>query len=172
MERTSLRSLLMLGGGGGGGASNVVTGTFKGTESGAMDVDIPYTGSGYPIAALIFPKGGSTTGDIGLLAQKYAVIIYAIEKNDISETPTYDNTNASANKASVVLQYKNSDTSVSTCSSAQSYSPSVYNNADAEDTYNNMVKFKTDKKMSVYIASTSYGFAKDIEYTYYVIYSE
>lgn len=41
-------------GGGGGGSSNYVKGTFKGTTTGtAMDINIPYTGNGYPIASFI-----------------------------------------------------------------------------------------------------------------------
>ena len=42
-----------------GGATNLVTGTFKGTTTGAaMDVPLNYTGSGYPILTVIYPKGG------------------------------------------------------------------------------------------------------------------
>lgn len=51
----------------GGGASNIVQGTFtsSATRAGNVTVNIPYSGSGYPIAAMVFIAGGvynNTTG--------------------------------------------------------------------------------------------------------------
>ena len=47
-------------GAGGGGASNFATGTFTtpSTTSTNGTVTVPYTGTGYPIALIIFVEGG------------------------------------------------------------------------------------------------------------------
>lgn len=47
----------------------------------------------------------------------------------------------------------------------------IYNDTAATSNLLNGVKIRSNKKMSVFIADTSYGFAANIEYTYYVIYS-
>lgn len=170
MDRTSLRSLLMLGGGG-GGASNIVTGTFKGTTAGsAIDVDIPYTGSGYPIAGIFFATGGANKGDIASLAQKYAAWVFTFSKNDVSSEPTYSE-DTSENQATVVSLYKYSNEDAASSTSAKGIDVQLYNNADAAYSSLSNVRVRSKTKMSVYIASTSYGFPKDIEFTYYIIYS-
>lgn len=165
--------------GGGGGASNVVTGTFKGTTTGAaMDVDLAYTGNGWLIALLIWPAEGAynTSGTFGQLISNYANAIYSYVKNDPSVEPPYANSGASRGKGSVLASYKSS------ASNATSYTGTTYvgsngvalfsgSNANSS-AIGNIVRMKSKAVMSVFIQSTSYGFAPNIEYKYMAIYSE
>ena len=175
MERTSLRSLLMLGGaGGGGGASNIVTGTFKGTERGAIDVTIPYTGSGYAIAGIFYPSAGSWTSTNGIpsLVQKNVVLIWSFVKNDISTSPNYTS-NVDESKAESFYYYKTSDSDANATGSTRTHQNRIYNSGTTASGYgDSMVRIKSGTSMQVYISDTGVGFAKDIEYTYCLIYSE
>ena len=155
---------------GGGGASNVVTGTFKGTTKGAaLDVTLNYSGSGYPIAVVIYPKGGidgNTT--FATLVQRYAIGFYAITKADTNTAPTYAATSPSQDTGHYTRRYKSSS------SDPNSYSASggqgnMFRNQSASSSVPVAIHSKT--QMSVFIADTGYGFADNIEYTYWVIYS-
>lgn len=162
--------------GGGGGASNVVTGTFKGTTTGAaMDVTLNYSGSGYPVAVVIYPTEGpynSGTGSFYSLVQRYAICYYSCVKASMDTTPTYPSGSTSdANNQSVYLyRYKSSSSSAT---SVTSNGGNVHNYRDTDSAVSNYryVMFRSKTKMSVFIAGTSYGFAANIEYTYWVIYS-
>ena len=76
---------------GGGGSSRTVIGTFTGTSSGAMNVSIAYTGSGYPIAIIIFPSEGTrnTNGTFFPTVCYRAYNLLCVGKDDISSIPTY-----------------------------------------------------------------------------------
>lgn len=158
--------------GGGGGASNVVTGTFTGTTTGAaMDVNLAYTGTGYPIAVMIFVSTNNST-TFNSLIQRYAIRSYFMDKYERGTTPSYSVDGTSA-KGISTHKYKNSTTNQSSYSDggATGVTTRIYDESGATSSTATVVKFKSDKKMSVYIASDSYGFAANIEYTYYVIYS-
>jgi len=75
---------------GGGGASNVVAGTFMASLTGKTtitSVDVPYTGSGYPVFVAVYVHGGindpSNTGWYNV-AKQYKVGIWAAAKTDPS----------------------------------------------------------------------------------------
>lgn len=158
---------------GGGGASNVVTGTFKGTTAGAaMDIDLPYTGNGYPVVVLIYPKAGPTTGDFNSLVQQYAIQQVSIVKSDMGSTPTYPVSGSGGQNGALIIT-RNKDKSTSATSYTQSGNSNnrPYANTNASSSQFLSVRIKSATKMSVFIASTSYGFAANIEYTYHVIYS-
>lgn len=159
--------------GGGGGASNIVTGTFKGTTTGAaMDVNIPYTGSGYPIAVAIYPTEGpynSNKGSFYSLVQRYALAQWTGVKSRIDESPTYNSGNS--NGMCVGVLYKSSSSSAGSYQGAGSSNATIYKDEAAISNNYTSVKIRSATKMSVYIASTSYGFAANIEYTYQIIYS-
>lgn len=160
---------------GGGGASNVVTGTFTGTTtSAAMDVTLNYSGSGYPIAAIIFPTEGpynSTTGTFYNLIQRYAFAYYSAVKCRINTTPTYPTSTTDSDNQCIFIYRHKSSSSTATSYTATGGVVYTYQNKDATTSLNCYVLFKSNTKMSVFIAGTSYGFAANIEYTYYVIYS-
>ena len=151
--------------------SKLVTGTFTGTTTGAaMEVSVSYTGNGYPVAGIIYPTSGGNTGSIASLAQKYAEIQYAFCKMDTSSTPTYSG-DTSENKATVTSLYKYSDSDATSSTAGRLLTQQFYHSANAGATATACVKMKSKNTMSVYIASTSYGFPANIEFTYQLIYS-
>lgn len=156
-----------------GGASNVVTGTFKGTTTGAaMDVNIPYTGTGYPIALAIYPKDGYQSGSPAQdLLQRYAAMHFTGVKRETT-APTYATT-GSQNQFVVYSTYKSSSSTAATLQAGASTNKIILTGSSVSSPANgySSVSFKDSKTMSVFIAAASYGFAANIEYTYYVIYS-
>lgn len=165
-----------------GGASNVVTGTFKGTTTGAaMDVNLNYSGNGYPILVVIYPDGGVRSGNSTFqnLVQRYAIQSFCSIKNVATSIPNYNSTsttgsNDGADSCIVLRSYKNST------SSATSYSSTVTQNINTfsqmspstSGTYGSTtMRISSKTKMSVFIASTSYGFAANVDYKYWVLYS-
>lgn len=152
-----------------GGASNIVTGTFKGTTTGAaMDVTLNYSGSGYPIALVIYPKEGSynPNGTFYSTVKRYALTTYFATLNVPASAPEY----GSSSSATTRYFYKSSgSTASSVTSSGSNSSNQVFVNSNASSS--NYVRIRSSTKMSVFIASNSYGFAANVEYTYHVIYS-
>lgn len=160
------------------GAKNYVTGTFKtGTTTGAaQEVTIPYTGSGYPIACLIYVKGGAynntSSGDTNWYnsVQRYAIGQWAMSKSNQTTTPTYG-TSGAANQGVTMSIFKNSTSTATTYSRTSAMSTNTFSSSNAGNTAATAVRFKSATKMSVYVASTSYGLLADTEYTYHIIYS-
>lgn len=156
----------------GGGASNMVTGTFKGTTTGAaMDVTIPYTGNGYPLVVSIEPTGGfrgNTTYANAI--QRYATSTILACKGDFNSSPTYSDTNEN-NSAWVFVGYKSSTTSATQYSTQAGANTNLYRDQSSNSTATSNIKIKSKTKMSVFIASNSYGFMANVEYTYNIIYS-
>lgn len=160
--------------GSGGGASNVVTGTFTGTTTGAaMDVTLNYTGNGYPIAVIIYPTGGlEGNSSYSSLVQRYALALWSGAKRKMSLAPAYSGQTTNYQDSMVATyMYKSSTSGANSYSQSGASNQTVYNDADASTPGGNTVKIRSKTKMSVYIASTSYGFAANIEYTYWIIYS-
>lgn len=156
----------------GGGVSNIVTGTFKGTTTGAaMDVNLAYTGNGYPIAVLIFPSDADASTFQSTI-QRYAVRSYMMDKYDKTSAPVYAASTA-ADYAAPVLKYKSSTTNSRSLSNggATNATTMLYADESATADISKIVKIRSNKKLSVFIASTSYGFMANIEYSYVVIYS-
>lgn len=164
---------------GGGGASNIVTGTFKGTTTGAaMDVTLNYSGSGYPVAVMVYPSEGTynnttTPHPYYNLVQRYAIDSFIATKSNALTAPTYTDT-TNTNYAEVYRIHKTNASSNTTLTGGTAIGSShvkVFTEDGATSTNNNVVKINSSTKMSVFIASNSYGFAVNIPYTYHVIYS-
>lgn len=157
-----------------GGTSRTLIGTFKGTTSGALDVSIPYSGSGYPIAISIFPSEGGRnahTGSFTSLVAYRATVFYAASKCETDTQPLYTSDTDSENLAVVLVRYKNSETDPAVDGSSSSSGQPVYTGGNAKNGTRTMVSMKDRTTMSVFIRSSSYGFAQNIEYTYIVTYS-
>lgn len=159
-----------------GGTSNLVQGTFKGTTAGkVLEINVPYTGNGYPIAAMILLKEGgyNSSGTFYNAIQRYAMHTWVMVKDYPLSEPSYTGS-ASNNKAVILTRYKSSTTS-STTYEANSTSSSVViyatSNPSSSSYGNYVCKFSSSTKMKVFIASTSYGFMAGIEYVYCIVYS-
>lgn len=157
---------------GGGGASNLVTGTFTGTSNGVLEVTPSYSGSGYPLAVVIYPSEGAynPNGTFYNTVARYAVIAYWAIKAVPTTTPTYSGGNNDG--AVVQVRYKSSGSSATTISSNGTQPYSLFNTTDpiATNGYQ-VVKFSSNKLMKVYISSASYCFRANVEYKYWIIYS-
>jgi hypothetical protein len=137
---------------GGGGASNIVTGTFTGTSSGALAIDTGYTGNGYPIAFFIFCSDGKLTNPrTGM--EKYVKVLNNTGNSADYSTMLYlsfiNSTASSKDSAGVVFTYQN-----------------AYNGA------NLAAVMPSTSTLSVYIGSEQYNFTINKPYTYVVVYSE
>lgn len=157
----------------GGGASNIVQGTFVGTTTGAaMSVDPGYTGNGYPVACIVWPDGGfiGNTTFYGAI-QRYAMGMYAMTKSYTAQAPTYT-TSGAANQAACLTRYKNSTSSATSFTNGSGQTVNTFSSSNAAAGATTCLRFKSDGTMSVFIASTSYGFMAGVTYNYVVIYSE
>lgn len=157
-----------------GGASNAVTGTFKGTTTGtAIDVTLDYSGTGYPVAVVIYPAEGpynSSTGTFYSATQRYASQMYFILKSEATTAPTYGSS-GSANYGTIMNRYKNSTSNATSYNASASSGTNTFRDTAATSGQTSIVKIRTAKKMSVFIASSSYGFMANIDYKYWVLYS-
>ncbi len=167
---------------GGGGASNFVTGTFTVGSSGGQveSVSIPYTGSGYPIAGLIYPEGGpynnTSTGQTSWYSSlvRYAVGFFSWAKSNTTTTPTFG-TSGGQNQATVAVIYKNSTSTATTYTRTSSMTAYTYNSGNAAGSAVNCVRFKGNGKTLTYYtangSSSGYGLLPNITYRYHIIYS-
>lgn len=157
-----------------GGASNCVTGTFKGTTTGAaIDVTLNYSGTGYPVAVVIYPAEGpynSGTGTFYGSTQRYSSEMYFVLKSEANTAPTYASS-GSNNYGTIMNRYKNSTSNSTSYNASASSGVNTYRDTAAASGQTSIVKIRTAKKMSVFIASNSYGFLANIDYKYWVLYS-
>ena len=135
-----------------------------------------YSGSGYPIALVICPTEGphnSATGTFYSLVQRYVTAVYFMVKSRIDTSPVYSSSSNEDDYATVVNLYKNSATSATSYTvsqaSARWFRDSSAGIGGSGGTF--VCRFKSNTKMSVFIAASSYGFAANIEYTYRILYS-
>ena len=164
--------------GGGGGATNLVQGKFTcGTTTGAVEtVSIPYTGSGYPIAAMVFVSGGAYNSSNTTWynsVQRYAVGQWTFSKSVQTSTPTYG-TSGAANQGVTTWIYKNSTSQSTTYSRSSAMNTNVLSSSSTNATGAGAtcVRFKGNgKTLTYYIASSSYGLLAGLEYQYIIVYS-
>ena len=159
----------------GGGASNFVMGTFTAdTGTGAAhSVSIPYTGTGYPIAAMVFIAGGAYESGTTWYnsTQRYAVGQWTFSKSVQSSTPTYT-TSGAANQGVTTWVYKNSTSTATTYSRSSAMTTNVLTSSNATGAGATCCRLKGKTTLSYYTASTSYGLLAGQEYKYIIVYSE
>ena len=168
---------------GGGGASNIVQGTFtsSATRAGNVTVNIPYSGSGYPIAAMVFIAGGvynNTTGgntDWYNSVDRYDVGSWYMTKARQNTAPGYT-TSGADNYGCTVWVFKNNASTATTYSRSSSMTSNTYTSASTNATSGGTcVRFKgNNHTLTVYTgnkSTSSYGFPPDTELQYIVIYS-
>lgn len=156
---------------GGGGATNVVSGSFttSSTTGSVQSITIPYTGSGYPIAGIIFPTGGvDGNADFSALVQRYAINEWAFAKRNTTTTPDYTS-GGSDNYAYAVLSIKGTTaTSYTNVAAAQA---NVYFSTNPTANSSTVAKFNNATTLKIYIADASYGFKSEMSYSYVFVYS-
>ena len=169
-----------------GGASNFVMGTFTttSTTNTTGTVDINYTGSGYPIALLVYVDGGmynnSTGGNTTWYnsTQRYAVGQYSMVKARTTTTPTYG-TSGTDNYGVVQIIYKNSTSSGTSYTQTSTRSANSYTSSSTNASTSTLcVRFQgSGKKLTYYTgyytSSSAYGtgLLANTKYAYIAVYS-
>ena len=165
--------------GSGGGSSNVVQGSFTtgSTRASTGTVSISYTGTGYPIAVVIYIENGAYDPNDSWYntISQYDVDAFYMTKSQMSSTPTFvASASVPANQGVVCGVYKSSSSNATTHSRNGSSSAVFFNSSDATTGYN-CVRFKNNTKtLSYYIgnkASNRVGLAPSKKYYYIIIYS-
>lgn len=162
---------------------NLVTGTYIpnfvhgeftcNSSKGVQSVSIPYTGNGFPLMILIMVKGGAyVTGTTWFnLVQQYAMGVWAMCKTDTSYTPSYT-TSGVRNQGTTLCIYKSSSSSASNYSRSSTMNTNVYSGANAQTGASTCVSFKSKNQISIYVNTNGYGFAPNLQYEYFVAYSQ
>ncbi len=160
--------------GGGGGATNFVTGTFTTpSETGVTNISIPYTGTGYPIMIVVVVESGAyhSGTDWYNSVQRYAIGQWICTKSNFTTSPTYT-TSGSQNQGIVVSTYKNSTTSATSYTNTSSMNANVFSSSDASNSATNAIRYKSGNVLSYYTNTSRYGLHPNIEYRYFIAYSE
>lgn len=152
-----------------GGASNVVTGTFTGTTTGAaMTVDIQNSGNKRPIAFFIYPSAGmyNPNGTFYNALQRYAILSFFAVRN-VFPIPT-------GSAGTAVVRYKNSSSNATSYTQAGGTGNLPFDTLTPTDTSASTAAKvginANGTKLKVFIANRSYGFMANVEYTYYIIF--
>ena len=157
--------------------ANYVHGTFTpaSSEKGSVKtITIPYTGTGYPVAMVIYPTDGAfnSESDIYASTKQKALICFSMAKANAGEAPDYGTSNIEKNHATTFATYKNSSTDPTNISSSIAKTALSFTSyAASGNTATNCVRFSSKTSMGVFIANTDYGFLDEIEYAYDIIYS-
>lgn len=165
---------------GGGGCTRMVTGSFTtgSTRASAGTVSINYTGTGYPIAVMVYIDGGAYNPDTtwyNTVAQ-YDADSFTMTKAQMTSTPTFVSSGSvPANQGVATVTYKSNASTATTHTRSGSQSAVFFNSSNATTGYN-CVRFKNNTKtLSYYIgnnASNRVGFAPSQTYDYIIVYSE
>ena len=165
--------------GGGGGCTRMVTGSFTtgSTRAGTGTVSINYTGTGYPIAVMVYIDGGAYNPDTtwyNTLAQ-YDADSFTMTKAQMTSTPTFVSSGSvPANQGVVTVTYKSNASTATTHTRSGSQSGVFFNSSNATTGYNCIRFTNSTKTMTYYIgnkASNRVGLAPEQTYHYIVIYS-
>lgn len=152
----------------GGGASNFVIGTFTtGSSTGTTgSISVPYTGSGFPLAAMVFVSSGAYNS--ANTAWYNSTHRYAVGQW------TYHNAqqSSSCNTGVTTWVFKNSTSSATTYSRSSAMNTTVRTSSAPTGAGATCVRMTTDgKTLKWYVSSTSYGLLAETEYKYIIIYS-
>lgn len=161
---------------------HIVAGTFKDTSgvSGTLDINLPYTGNGYPIGVWIHAADWS---NIASLIHKGGVLDCVIWKSYESTAPGYAGRTGSSDEAlkdrtGLMLHYKSSTSSGTSTTvykvPGSDSSQANYRPAPATSNYRHLcaITSATNLKVAISGASETNGFMTGVEYRYVVVYSE
>ena len=152
----------------GGGASNFVIGTFTtGSTTGTTgSISVPYTGSGFPLAAMVYVSSGAYNS--ANTAWYNSTHRYAVGQW------TYHNAqqSSSCNTGVTTWVFKNSTSSATTYSRSSAMNTTVRTSSAPTGAGATCVRMSVDgKTLKWYVSSTSYGLLAETEYTYFIVYS-
>lgn len=167
--------------GSGGGATNIAQGTFTTGSSGNTtgSVSLSYSGTGYPVMAMVVIDGGmynsTSSGNTDWYNSKnrYDVGFYAMSKARMTSAPSYS-TSGADNYGVVDIVYKNSTSNATSYTRTGGTTINTFSSSNAQAS-TSCIRFKGNAKtMSYYIGNrgSSYiGLARSTTYKYIVVYS-
>ena len=160
--------------GSGGGATNVITGTFTtNSTAGVQSVSLPYTGTGYIIAAHVYVDGGAynSGNDWYNSVKRYTIAQWAMSKAVDNLAPTFA-TSGSANYGCTIWVYKNSTSAPTSYTRSSAMTTNTFTSSTATNAGATCVRFNTNTNMRCYVYATStYGLLASTTYRYIVTYS-
>lgn len=161
----------------------IVQGEFTtgATRNSTGTVTIPYTGTGYPIALMVFVKNGAynngTGGDTTWYdsVNQYDCGVYYMSKSRVNFTPTWATSNV-VNGGVTAIIYKNSTSSSTTYTRASNMAANTFTSSSTDASAGNLcVVFKGNAKtLSYYIGnkgSNKIGLAPSTTFQYIAVYS-
>lgn len=161
---------------GGGDASNYVTGEFTTQRSaGVMSITLPYTGTGHPVACMVFVKGGAYNNAVSpwySSTQRYAVGQWTMHKAHQDTAPNYASSSGSNNYGVTTWIYKNSTSSSTSYSRSSAMNTNSFSASNASNSGALCCRFRSNTNLTVYVNTSSYGLLPNQDYVYHVIYSE
>lgn len=158
----------------GSAKANFATGTFTtGSSSGAVNITIPYTGSGYPVTAVVFLTSGyNSSSSAYSTVNRYAVMMWSMSKAVVGTAPAHGSVSTNtADQAVTQTVFKNSASDAQNFSRNSSMTTATFMNSDATNGVHTPIRFKSNTTLSYYTKSSSYGLLPSTSYTYVVIYS-
>lgn len=166
----------------GSGGAKYVTGEFTAQSSaGVQTIDIPYNGNGFPIAAMVYVKGGinnstaSGQSDWYNSLTRYNVGQWTMQKAVQDLSPSFGSATTSENQACVTSVFKNSTSSATSYSRGSSVSAIIFTSSNPSTSSNGVacIRFMSPKVMRAnVVTSAAYGLMAGITYTYHIVYSE
>lgn len=151
-----------------------VTGTFTtGSSAGTGSVSIPYSGTGYPIMAIVVIDNGAYNSAVSGWydsTQRYAVGQWTMTKSVFTSTPTYS-TSGAANQGVTTAIYKNSASSSTSYTRTSGMNTNIFSSSNAANAALTCVRFTGHKTLSYYVNTSSYGLLPNTTYRYYINYS-
>ena len=166
-----------------GGASNIVTGTFTtGSNGGSTgSVSLNYTGSGYPVMALVYVENGVYNNGTGgnttwyNSTSRYDAGLVLLSKSRTNVAPTYSSS-GDENTAAISYIYKNNTSTATTYGWAGTMNNNSYVGSSTNAAANNsMLRFKGNgKTLSYYVGnrgSSTRGLVRSTSFSYIVVYS-
>ena len=157
----------------GGGGGNLVSGSFKATEDGVLNISLPYIGTGYPIALIIYVKDGynaSDNTDFYDLVSSGAMCVWGAIKSYPNVAPNYAGT-GTANGLDAFHVRKNSSSNAHQYTAQTSANTALFRATEPFSSWNNLISIPSATSMKVFANSTGLTFRPNVEYAYHIIYS-
>lgn len=158
----------------GGGGGNSVSGSFKATEDGVLNISLPYIGTGYPIALIIYVKDGynaSDNTDFYGLVSSGAMCVWGAIKSYPNVAPNYDG-NGVEDGLDAFHVRKSSSTDAHRYNAQTSANTPLFRASNPfASSWNNLISVPSATSMEVCADSTGLTFRPNVEYAYHIIYS-
>lgn len=149
------------------------------SSAGVQTINVPYNGSGYPVAICIYVAGGCYNSSNSVnatwynLVQRYGIAEFFAGKTNSDTAPNYGTTGGNRNSAPIMARYKSSTSSPTTYSVGNSLQTAIFSSSNPSSTNSyTVVKMSNAKTLNIYVTGGSnYGFVSGIKYDYYIVYS-